>query len=1484
MQPPHDERAGTRPEPDGDFLLQARGPNVLIRMAGDRDEEEQRFLRELPAVTDNTIVVVAPSVLRTGNLWPLLWEACRFGLPESRGPGHQLWLAVPELGDVEGPHARWAAELSSAFRVDIVAPEADVEWVAGGHLYAGGAAGESGWRFFRGRQPTFRFAVRWRRPYWEALVPPGPTTTDELQADPIPAGLYVRSRSGQPLPEHAGRQVRLSDAAPRVVLDLAGGLPSPEETAVLVDRLPPGLRRYLTVVPVNGVRPLSDWASRLAALLDHDVVLPSVSLIRGRDGSWRPAALPDLADLDAHDQLSLRCHPPLGRPRVVERLAVSDLLVDPEVEVPAETDCPGANEQTVVLPVVGAPAAPRFAPGGTAPVLGGAASDGGAAGDAEWADGESDQEDASGAAGASGPGTPAGEPHPDDEASPARAAVAEEEGVTPRPAVVPSGDDEANLPRGTTSPELGAAPPPEAEEADGGMPGAEGGASGSGQPPRAEESAGREESPHPGAAPLGREESRDDSAPTGAATSEAAWTAPEDGRAGGGDPVPSEERAATDTAPAEPPSEQDGPGDVPPRPSPTEPTWSAEPTPATDGAAADAGVGVDDEHPGHRPTSAPLWWVRHDPEHPARNDRPVAPAATMAPPPGTDHVSNGAPRPGGIANRPVTESRDGATRPGDPEVDPREPVTGHTAPATDEVDAATEPATDRRLRHGGTPTPTGTRDEPSTSDVEAGPVRVDARPAAPGHEGTSPARPSEGRSTPEGADDPSTPPAAGPADTPPARADEAPAGDADQDRALTREPAAGEPDRGAHPGTEATTAARDRVPGTHRAGDGPDGGEPRDRRQADGDRSVGPAADLPALPPTEPRPVDHSTVDAAASPTPSSDSDSDSDSHLDRATWATDREAEVSPESPGPVAGGGSEAAATPDGGAREDGGEAEPRAVDQPGTRPADIDEHPRPEVAGDVTGATDETAIPPEAPSPGHLDAHGGPREDHQDPGAAPVAGAPPAPPADGGIAHPTAVPEDQPPVPEADAGGADAPPAPVEAAPPVEPAVVPLVPVRPATVAEPKPADLTTPPAGRHRPADPPPEARDVPPPPAEPPAAAPREPAPHPTPPPGPTTSSTPGRWDLTFYAEEPPPSETSPATEQPSTVEQTPTVDATEGPVGEPAAPGAESEDPATEPAGTEGAPSTEDTDDPEPAPGDEGDRSGSEEDTGEEDPNGEAAVGWVPPDHRSTEAERAALARLVGEDYENALATVNAALAMSPVLRGAGGESAKADFVAVCLYLAHEGYGGRVLNEALRSDGGRGWRDLVACLTSGLRRLPVHRGATFQQAHLPDDGDRLREVCPPAEVLDEPGFLSATAAHDLNTPDATVDLLIWSTTGRRVGMLGAGGLPEEVVFFSHSRFKVLDVVGGAATRPAVLARELRANETSLGIGLDEVDAQVLARLRRALGRRQRATPRELSEEETFGRWAAPFGLTGSAMPSSSSTTTATATATAGSAD
>ncbi|MFJ3491978.1 hypothetical protein ACIPPJ_00010 [Streptomyces sp. NPDC086091] len=245
------------------------------------------------------------------------------------------------------------------------------------------------------------------------------------------------------------------------------------------------------------------------------------------------------------------------------------------------------------------------------------------------------------------------------------------------------------------------------------------------------------------------------------------------------------------------------------------------------------------------------------------------------------------------------------------------------------------------------------------------------------------------------------------------------------------------------------------------------------------------------------------------------------------------------------------------------------------------------------------------------------------------------------------------------------------------------------------------------------------------------------------------------------------------------------------------------------------------------------------------------------PGHQSTAAERAAFRVLADALWDRQAAVVTRAFTRMPALRGPEQEAARADLVALLLYLrTTDGpLGHAELDRCLRTGDPR-LLPYAACVASALRRMPSFRGPALRGT---GGGGGATPV--PGAVLRDPAPVSALPSDGSGARPASTRYAVWSVTGRRVrhlfGATGPQAQADEVVFAPGTLFKVLDVRGEGPT-PLVLLRELPAAAGAAPLDhtpLDDQDRTVLARLDDVLAQRP-------SGAGTFGwpgRCAGPLG-------------------------
>ncbi|MFG2914736.1 hypothetical protein ACGF0D_17825 [Kitasatospora sp. NPDC048298] len=251
-------------------------------------------------------------------------------------------------------------------------------------------------------------------------------------------------------------------------------------------------------------------------------------------------------------------------------------------------------------------------------------------------------------------------------------------------------------------------------------------------------------------------------------------------------------------------------------------------------------------------------------------------------------------------------------------------------------------------------------------------------------------------------------------------------------------------------------------------------------------------------------------------------------------------------------------------------------------------------------------------------------------------------------------------------------------------------------------------------------------------------------------------------------------------------------------------------------------------------------------------PTGAGAAGRV-----STAAERAAFRALLGADFHRYASRAEQAALRMPALRAQSRDDLRDDLAAVYLHHTDTGipvHRAELVEAARRTAGGEGpLAGYLACLGSGLRRLPNHRGAVLLGA---DVSASVLAQYTRGALLVEPAPVVGTAQAEV-VPGTDVEFLLWSATGRRTSVIAEDGDPE-VVFPPGTHFLVLDVLPADEDRPArVLLRE----SVPGGAGDEAADEQDRARLLAWQERRDRIPAERLRASARPERLHLALGVT-----------------------
>jgi len=195
---------------------------------------------------------------------------------------------------------------------------------------------------------------------------------------------------------------------------------------------------------------------------------------------------------------------------------------------------------------------------------------------------------------------------------------------------------------------------------------------------------------------------------------------------------------------------------------------------------------------------------------------------------------------------------------------------------------------------------------------------------------------------------------------------------------------------------------------------------------------------------------------------------------------------------------------------------------------------------------------------------------------------------------------------------------------------------------------------------------------------------------------------------------------------------------------------------------------------------------------------GEGERETVLPDHSSTEAERDAVRRALGERYGVHAATVCRLLAQRPDAEEdpAAFEAMVTDLTALLACVSQDE---EMVVDTLRMGRLGRLRQYVACIVSGLNRLPLHSGVAVVWGQSGPTGPRRYRS---GDVLVEHGLLDAVANPTQRVEGAT-EYLVWSVTGRRVEVADrvAVATEERVIFPPGTAFRVLAVAEAEGDQP-----------------------------------------------------------------------------------
>ncbi|MEU0546534.1 hypothetical protein [Micromonospora sp. NPDC005979] len=243
------------------------GATAVLSHVEDQPLELWRLLRA--GAPPDVLVVPSDRALREPDCAALL----RTVVQEAADIGgvRRVWVAADRVGRPDEAYAPWLTDLAARTGVELLAPDGPVVVVPNGTWYAAGGTGAWGWRSFSGGGDCPVSANRCPTPAWEPCLPDRPMNLGRLVADPVPAGLLLRSATSAP--------AAAGDPAYRVPVDPRGptlvlrhvGRPAVDaaDVALLFAGLPAHfpVRVEAALLDTSEVVPEPAWLDTLAALL-----------------------------------------------------------------------------------------------------------------------------------------------------------------------------------------------------------------------------------------------------------------------------------------------------------------------------------------------------------------------------------------------------------------------------------------------------------------------------------------------------------------------------------------------------------------------------------------------------------------------------------------------------------------------------------------------------------------------------------------------------------------------------------------------------------------------------------------------------------------------------------------------------------------------------------------------------------------------------------------------------------------------------------------------------------------------------------------------------------------------------------------------------------------------------------------------------------------------------------------------------------------
>ncbi|MFE3112059.1 hypothetical protein ACFXG8_31045 [Kitasatospora indigofera] len=195
------------------------------------------------------------------------------------------------------------------------------------------------------------------------------------------------------------------------------------------------------------------------------------------------------------------------------------------------------------------------------------------------------------------------------------------------------------------------------------------------------------------------------------------------------------------------------------------------------------------------------------------------------------------------------------------------------------------------------------------------------------------------------------------------------------------------------------------------------------------------------------------------------------------------------------------------------------------------------------------------------------------------------------------------------------------------------------------------------------------------------------------------------------------------------------------------------------------------------------------------------------PGHRSTTEDRARFRELMQRRYDVHARAVLQTLATNPGLRSAtAGTSSPSEDSDICDLAAVRAFVSDDLPAQAHGAQSEAWN---ACVVSGLRMLPTFRGVTY--TWYTQDEAELSLLS--AGQLFTPDHILRTQVRSETPAGSALEVVIWSESGRRTGVLLTEDTREAILFPAWTSFRVLVCKAGRNGAPTrLLLRQLTTTE------------------------------------------------------------------------